>query len=87
MNIQNSYAKALIIDLDALGAAQKQNDTIACNKILMDAFNTDVEPLIASARLEMGLDDVDPIRNYRNSGWAAKIASEREDDGINTLGG
>ena len=47
------------------------NDTILSNKILMEAFNTDVEPLIAQARLELGLDDVDPIRNYRNGGWAA----------------
>ena len=87
MNIQTSYVKSLIIDRDALKAAQMNNDTILSNKILMEAFNTDVEPLIAQARLELGLDDVDPIRNYRNSGWAQRIAAEREDDGINTLGG
>lgn len=87
MNIQTSYVKSLIIDRDSLKLAQQNNDIILCNKILMDAFNIDVEPLIAEVRLELGLDDTDPIRNYRNSGWAEKIASEREDDGINTLGG
>lgn len=87
MNIQTSYVKSLIIDRDSLKQAQQNNDTILSNKILMEAFNTDVEPLIAEARLELGLDDIDPIRNYRNSGWAKKIASERSDDGINTLGG
>ena len=87
MNIQTSYTKALIVDRASLREAQMNNDIILCNKILMDAFNTDVEPLIAEARLEIGLDDIDPIRNYRNGGWAEKIASERADDGINTLGG
>lgn len=87
MNIQTSYMKSLIIDRASLREAQKNNDIILCNKILMDAFNTDVEPLIAEARLEIGLDDIDPIRNYRNGGWAEKIAAEREDDGMNTLGG
>ena len=87
MNIQTAYVKSLIIDREALKLAQLNNDTILSNKIVMDAFNTDVEPLIAEARLELNLDDVDPIRNYRNGGWADKIAAERSDDGINTLGG
>ncbi|MBT7121369.1 MAG: sugar isomerase, partial [Clostridia bacterium] len=47
----------------------------------------DVEPLLAAARQELGLSHIDPIQNYRDGGWAKKIASEREDDGINTLGG
>lgn len=87
MNIQTAYAKALILDRAALKKAQAEYDVIACNKLIMDAFNTDVEPLLATVRLELGLVDVDPIRNFRNSGYGKKIASEREDDGINTLGG
>ncbi len=87
MNIQTSYAKSLIIDRRALKIAQQNNDTILSNKILMDAFNTDIEPLIATARLELGLSHTDPIQNYREGGWAKRIASERIGDGINTLGG
>lgn len=87
MNIQTAHTKALTIDRKALADAQTANDVILANKTIMDAFNTDVEPLIAQVRLELGLDDIDPLRNYRNSGWAEKIAAEREDDGINTLGG
>lgn len=87
MNIETAYARSLIVDRKALKQAQQENDVVLSNKILMDAFNTDVEPLIARARLEMGLDDVDPIRNYRNNGWAKRIAEQRVDDGINTLGG
>ena len=87
MNIQTAYTKSLIIDRKALKDSQMNNDTILSNRIVMDAFNTDVEPLIAEVRQELNLDDIDPIRNYRNGGWAEKIASERSDDGINTLGG
>jgi L-rhamnose isomerase/sugar isomerase len=87
MNIQTAYAKSLVIDRRALRESQKNNDTVMSNKIIMDAFNTDVEPLIAAVREEMGLDDVDPLQNYRNSGYAVRIAEERLDDGINTLGG
>jgi L-rhamnose isomerase/sugar isomerase len=35
----------------------------------MDAFNGDVEPLLGQVRLEMGLSDVDPLRNHRQSGY------------------
>ena len=87
MNIQTAYAKALIVDRKALKQAQENNDVVLCNKILMDAFNTDVEPLIAEARTEMGLSGTDPLKNYRDGGWAKKIEEERGFDGINTLGG
>lgn len=87
MNIQTAYAKSLIIDRKSLKEAQAANDVIKTNRIIMEAFNTDVEPLIATCRNEMGLSDVDPVNNYRNGGWAKKIAEAREDDGMNTLGG
>jgi L-rhamnose isomerase/sugar isomerase len=87
MNIQTSLAKALMIDRKALGEAQENYDVIMANKILMEAFETDVEPLLAVVREEMGLEDVDPIANYRRSGYAEKIARERGNTGINTLGG
>lgn len=87
MNIQTAYVKALIIDRKSLKEAQAKNDVIKTNQIIMEAFNTDIEPLIATCRLEMGLTDTDPMNNYRNSGWAKKIAESREDEGINTLGG
>jgi len=87
MNIQTSLAKALMIDRKALREAQENYDVIMANKILMEAFETDVEPLLAVVREEMGLEDVDPIANYRRGGYAEKIARERGNTGINTLGG
>lgn len=87
MNIQTSYAKALTVDRKALREAQANYDVILSNKILMEAFETDVTALLAAVREEMGLDDPDPIVNYRRSGYARKIAAERGFEGINTLGG
>jgi L-rhamnose isomerase/sugar isomerase len=87
MNIQTAYVKALILDRKGLKKAQEDNDVVLCNRIVMDAFHADVEPLIAAARAEMGLSDTDPLRNYRNGGWAKKIEEERGFGGINTLGG
>ena len=60
---------------------------MGANKIVMDAFNTDVQPLIEEARIELGLSDTDPLRNYRQGGHAERIRKERGFDGINTLGG
>ena len=87
MNAQTAYARALIIDRAALKKAQREYDVVGANKIVMEAFNTDVQPLIEQARLNMGLSDPDPLRNYRQGGYAQKIKKERGFSGINTLGG
>ncbi|MEU2423453.1 L-rhamnose isomerase [Streptomyces sp. NPDC007851] len=76
MNVQEATAKALLVDRDALAAAQASGDVLEANAVLMDAYNTDVRPLLAEVRKEMGL-DADPIAAYRRSGWAEKIVAER----------
>ncbi|MFJ8608716.1 L-rhamnose isomerase [Streptomyces sp. NPDC093675] len=76
MNVQEATAKALLVDRDALVAAQRSGDVLEANAVLMDAYNTDVRPLLAEVRQEVGLDP-DPIATYRRSGWAEKIAVER----------
>jgi L-rhamnose isomerase/sugar isomerase len=86
MNIQTAYAKALLVDRKALADARADCDVILGNKILMDAFQTDVEPLLGQIRLEMGLSDVNPLRSHRQSGYNKKVANERK-AGILTLGG
>jgi len=86
MNIQTAFAKALMIDRKQLLHCQAENNVVASNKIIMDAFNADVEPLLAVVRLEMGLSDIDPLQNHRDSGYLKKVASERG-EGILTLGG
>ncbi|MFB6783861.1 L-rhamnose isomerase [Streptomyces sp. NPDC056352] len=76
MNVQEATAKALLVDRAALTAAQRSGDVLTANAVLMDAYNTDVRPLLGEVRKELGL-DADPVAAYHRSGWAAKIAEER----------
>jgi L-rhamnose isomerase/sugar isomerase len=77
MNVQEATAKALLIDAEALGEAQLAGDVLAANAVLMDAYNTDVRPLLAGLREEMGLAP-DPVAAYLASGYGEKIISERK---------
>ncbi|MER6126731.1 L-rhamnose isomerase [Streptomyces sp. NPDC001795] len=76
MNVQEATAKALLVDREALAEAQRTGDVLGANAVLMDAYNTDVRPLLAQVREELGLDP-DPVAAYRRSGWADTIAAER----------
>jgi len=76
MNVQEATAKALLVDADALAAAQRAGDVLAANGVLMDAYNTDVRPLLVELRKDMGLDP-DPIAAYHRSGYAERIRAER----------
>ena len=77
MNVQEATAKALLVDAEALTRAQQAGDVLAANAALMDAYNTDVRPLLADLRLEMGLAP-DPVAAYHASGYAARIVAERK---------
>jgi L-rhamnose isomerase/sugar isomerase len=76
MNVQEATAKALLVERAALSAAQQAGDVLAANAMFMDAFATDVRPLLAEVRQELGLDP-DPVAAYGRSGYAEKIATER----------
>jgi len=76
MNIQEATAKALLVDRDALGSAQNEGDVLQANAVLMDAYNTDVRPLLGEVRADAGLDP-DPVAAYRRSGYQEKIVEER----------
>ncbi|MEV7036131.1 L-rhamnose isomerase [Streptomyces sp. NPDC093272] len=76
MNVQEATAKALLVDREALADAQTAGDVLGANAVLMDAYDTDVRPLLREVRDEMGLDP-DPLAAYRRSGWAERIVAER----------
>jgi L-rhamnose isomerase / sugar isomerase len=76
MNVQEAVAKALLVDVEALTAAQLDGDVLAANAALMDAYNTDVRPLLAELREETGLAP-DPVKAYLASGYGEKIIAER----------
>ncbi|MFC4556285.1 L-rhamnose isomerase [Georgenia faecalis] len=76
MNIQEATAKALLVDREVLRAAQLAGDVLAANAALMDAYNTDVRPLLAQFREEQGL-PADPMAAYAASDYAERIVAER----------
>ena len=45
---------------------------LGANAVLMDAYNTDVRPLLAEVRTGLGLDP-DPIAAYARSGYGERI--------------
>jgi L-rhamnose isomerase/sugar isomerase len=76
MNVQEATAKALLVDPGALAAAQQAGDVLGANAAIMDAYNTDVRPLLAEIRTEMGLAP-DPMAAYAASGYAQQITADR----------
>ena len=76
MNVQEATAKALSVDRAGLAAAQRAGDVLGANAVFMDAYNTDVRPLLADMRAADGLDP-DPIAAYARSGYAKRIVAER----------
>jgi L-rhamnose isomerase/sugar isomerase len=76
MNVQEAAAKALLVDRAALAAVQQGGDVLGANAVLMDAYNTDVRPLLAELREDMGIDP-DPVGAYLRSGYAEKVVAER----------
>ena len=76
MNLQEAMAKALLVDLAALREAQAGGDLLEANRLLKDAYDTDVRPLLARAREEVGL-PADPYRAYLESGNEARRPLER----------
>ena len=74
--LQESYAKALLVDRAALEAAQDAGDVLGANRVLTDAFATDVRPLCAKVREELGA-SADPIEAFRSSGYAERVAQTR----------
>jgi L-rhamnose isomerase / sugar isomerase len=77
VNLQEAYAKALLVDRDALRAAQQAGDVLGGHEVLLDAYRTDVRPLCARARVAAGAAD-DPVAALRASGYAARMAAERD---------
>jgi L-rhamnose isomerase / sugar isomerase len=79
MNLQEAYAKALLVDRAALAEARHSGDVLGAHRLLLDAYATDVRPLCARVREDLGAAD-DPIAAFKESGYAEKVAQERGED-------
>ncbi len=74
--VQRAYAAALLVDRAALAGYQDGNDALMATATLKAAFRTDVEPILAMARLEKG-GAIDPVATYRAAGYRARVAAIR----------
>jgi L-rhamnose isomerase/sugar isomerase len=76
VNIQTAYAKALLVDRERLEDAQRAGDVLGAHRVLVDAYETDVRPLLAQLRAQQGLAP-DPVEAFRAGGHADRLAAER----------
>ncbi|WP_300342622.1 L-rhamnose isomerase [Nesterenkonia sp.] len=76
LNVQEMTARALLVDREALAAAQQAGDVLSAHQIFMDAFYTDVRADLAAWRESRGLPG-DPMGAYAASGYQEKIEADR----------
>jgi L-rhamnose isomerase/sugar isomerase len=75
-NLQTAFAKALTVDRSRLAQARKQQDIVEAERCLVEAFQTDVEPLLRYVRRENGRPE-DPLEAHRRSGYLEKVCQKR----------
>ena len=76
VNLQEAYAKALLVDRDALAQVQGDGDVLGAHEVLLDAYRTDVRSLCAKVRAQRGAAE-DPVRTLRESGYVERVVAER----------
>ena len=76
LNVQEMTARAGLVDTESLAAAQETGDVLGANEIFMNAFYTDVRPMLAERRAAQGL-PADPMAAFRDSGYQDTINAER----------
>ena len=76
LNCQDAFAKSLIVPHSKLAETQAAGDVLAGHRILVEAFRTDMRPLLAQVRSEMSV-PADPLAAYRASGYEEQIRKER----------
>jgi len=76
MMAQELYSKAAIIDYEKLTIAQRNSDLVAAERLLQDAFATDVRPAVRAWRKSRGLHE-DPLDAFHRSGYLERITAER----------
>jgi L-rhamnose isomerase/sugar isomerase len=74
--IMVSYAQALLLDRKKLEAARQNNDVVAAQEILQDAFRTDVRAIVAEARIRAG-GALEPLSVYRQQKVRQQLIKER----------
>ena len=76
VNLQEAYAKALLVDRNKLAELQRLGDVLGAHELLLDAHRIDVRPLAARMRAELGAAE-DPVHALRDGGYARRMRAER----------
>ena len=76
LNLQEAYAKALLVDRATLAEERRSGDVLGAHRLLLDAYATDVRPLCAKVREDLG-GASDPIAAFEESRYAEKVTEER----------
>jgi L-rhamnose isomerase/sugar isomerase len=76
MEIERAYVLASLVDRTALRGHQEANDALMAAATLRAAYRTDVDPILAMARLRKGC-AIDPVATFRAAGYRARVAAER----------
>jgi L-rhamnose isomerase/sugar isomerase len=84
-SVQRSFVSALLVDREKLSQYQQDNDALMASNTLKNAFNTDVSPILAMARLRKG-GAIDPIATYRKANYRSAVAVKRPSSGGNGSG-
>ena len=79
--ITGSFARALLVDREALHVAQEANDTMMAFQALRRPYTIDVGPILARARAEAG-GAIDVLATYRESRWRERKAQQRKAVGL-----
>ncbi|HVK02297.1 MAG TPA: L-rhamnose isomerase [Armatimonadaceae bacterium] len=77
LNVQTAYAKALLVDRDALKERQAAGDVLGAHAILRDAYETDVRPILCETRQEIGR-PADPLAALKTDGLAIERREARQ---------
>jgi L-rhamnose isomerase/sugar isomerase len=85
IELQRAYAQALLVDRGALDSYQDGNDPLMATQTLKRAFTTDVQPILARARVMKGA-AIDPVSAYRQSGYREGCALRRPASGASSSG-
>ncbi len=64
VTVQETYAKALLVDRAALKAARANADIVGAEEVLKDAYNTDVRAILKEWRESKGMAQ-DPLKAFR----------------------
>jgi L-rhamnose isomerase/sugar isomerase len=76
MTAQELYAKAALVDHEALARHQSASALVDAEECLKEAFSTDVRPAIREWRKANGI-PAEPLKAFRESGYQERAARER----------